>query len=62
MTHTQRAALPLKSDKDVIAELLAIIRLLIQGHENAEVASRLAALESWRSGVEAVWPQITKEG
>lgn len=46
----------MKTDKEVIAELLAIIRLLIQGSQDAALVARVAQLESWRVGVEAVWP------
>jgi hypothetical protein len=47
----------MKTDQ-IIAELFALVRLLIerQAAVPADVVQRLAALESWRAGVEAVWP------
>ena len=47
----------MKSDKDVIAELLAIIRLLIQGSQDAALVARVASLESWRTQMEEIWPK-----
>ncbi len=45
--------------EQVIAELFALVRLLIerQGGAPADVVARLAALENWRAGVEAVWKE-----
>lgn len=51
----------MKTDKDVIAELLEIIKLLIQINPNSPAAARLASLEAWRAAVDGIWPTPTPE-
>lgn len=47
----------MKTDQ-IIAELFALLRLLIDRTTDADLAERMARLEQWKADTERVWPQI----
>jgi len=49
-----------KTDQ-IIAELFALVRLLIERSGDQGLAARVAVLEQYKADTEKVWPQIKEQ-